>query len=918
MNLITHFPETTFSNTIFNNYLQTNQQLLRMGLIIDIGFFVIIIIVFSILGIVLSMFVIQPIISRKKLQHEADYHMNYMSLVDNYSGMAYRCLDDQFWTMKYVSPKVYELTGYTESEIIDNKFIAFEEIILPKYREFLHKRWAEVLESHEDFSEDYVIITKQNIEKWVHEDGHGIFDSKGNIAYIEGFIRDITEQKNILVRERKNQAKYRSLIENSQDAIYIDENGIITYANPACLAFFKASSIDQILEKPVDTLIDDKYVQFYHDRVNRLVATHLANPAAEYEFKCFDGSIAYAEVSSAPYFDDNRFAIHVFIHDITQQIKKENELKKSQKRNRDLILEMKEGIGVFQMNALKTDAVLVFQNKGLPNNLYGKYQKMINTTFSNIFTIFSDEEVKEIFSVISSGEVLQKQIVMSDRIIVLRFFTNVDHELVMMASDITESSKQLREIEKQASRLEQIIKATNVGTWEWIVETGEEIVNDRWASLIGYQYDELIPYTLQSWEERVHPDDFPIVNEILGKHLRQEVDTYQAEYRVKHKDGHYVWINDKGTVSEWSQDGKPVRMFGTHSDITERIQKQIELEYVSYRDFLTGLHNRRSLVKHINQLKEKSRMPISIAMADVNGLKITNDAFGHAAGDKLLKFVANTLTEYFKEDSFVARTGGDEFTIIKENTDLFQMHAIIDEISSVFQNTLMNGIKISVAFGASMESHSINNFDSVIRNAEIEMYSRKMNSTIVKRSETINTILETLFERSPEERNHAQKVSALAKKFATVLNLSLDEIEIIKTLGYLHDIGKVALDQSALMSQEAVTPEVMNEIRSHAEIGYRLLLSTNEYKHIAQDILHHHEYWDGSGYPLNLKGEEIPLRSRILNICNEFDQMTSGYHLQQKMSIQAAIKTLMKESGRQFDPKLTKVFIEKMIPSLTK
>jgi diguanylate cyclase (GGDEF)-like protein/PAS domain S-box-containing protein len=851
-------------------------------------------------------------------RRKRNFHDDYISLVENFNGMAYRCLNDDLWTMKYASPKTYELLGYTEDEVVDNKLISYEEIILPKYREYLKKRWVEILLQHNDFSEEYIIKTKNNEEKWVYETGHGIYDDSGKVLYIEGYIQDITSQKQTVIRERKNQAKYRNLIENSQDAIYIDEGGIITYANQACVEFLKAPNDEAILGKKVESILSEKYVQFYKERVNRLSISHLSNPRAQYEFIRYDGSIAFAEVSSSPYFEDDRLAIHVFIHDITSTIKTESDLKRIQKRNRDLISEMKEGIGVFQVDFETMNSILVFQNKGLPINLYGKYNKIINKTFKEIFPLFSDNETSEIFNTISSGDVLHKEILMNDRVLELRFFTNVDHELVMMASDITATKKQIKEIENQASRLATMIKSTDVGTWEWNLVTNQIIVNDRWATLLGYTHAELEPYSIETWKTLTNPDDLIKSTELLQNHFDKKTDLYECQVRMKHKDGHELWILDRGCVAEWSDTGKPVLMYGIHIDVNEQIQKQKQIEKISYRDFLTGLYNRRALSEYLNKINMKNALPISIAMADVNGLKITNDSFGHSAGDELIIFVANTLTSVFGGNAFLARTGGDEFMIVKENTDLFTMHKIIDEISSRFQKSILHGMQISVAFGASSTNNSTDSLDSVVRNAEIEMYNRKMNSTIVKRSETINTILETLFEREPKERIHAQNVSLLASKTGIALNLSRDEIDMLKTLGYFHDIGKIVMEIERSTNTYNDSADVWKHSQSHSEIGYRLISSANEYKHLATDILHHHEKWDGTGYPLNLKSEDIPLRSRIITICNSYDNLITNHVINEKFSIDQAVQKLLLESGKSFDPKLLQVFIKKVIPVIRK
>ena len=126
-------------------------------------------------------------------------------------------------------------------------------------------------------------------------------------------------------------------------------------------------------------------------------------------------------------------------------------------------------------------------------------------------------------------------------------------------------SKRLAE---EKDRLEEVLKSTRAGTWEWNVQTGETILNDRWSRIIGYSLEELAPISIDTWINNTHPDDFKSSNEMLLEHLNGKTDYYDCEFRMQHKDGHWVWILDRGKVVSWTDDGKPLWMFGTHIDIS--------------------------------------------------------------------------------------------------------------------------------------------------------------------------------------------------------------------------------------------------------------------------------------------------------------------------------------------------------------
>ena len=138
--------------------------------------------------------------------------------------------------------------------------------------------------------------------------------------------------------------------------------------------------------------------------------------------------------------------------------------------------------------------------------------------------------------------------------------------------DITAQKHTENELHEKQRRLTTLLHETKTGTWEWNVQTGETVFNEQWADIIGYTLDEIAPISIGTWMKYCHPDDLQISGELLEKHFRGESAYYEYEARMKHKDGHWAWILTKGRVVSWSDDGKPLWMFGTHHDVTERIQ----------------------------------------------------------------------------------------------------------------------------------------------------------------------------------------------------------------------------------------------------------------------------------------------------------------------------------------------------------
>ncbi|MEA1969317.1 MAG: histidine kinase dimerization/phosphoacceptor domain -containing protein [Thermodesulfobacteriota bacterium] len=145
--------------------------------------------------------------------------------------------------------------------------------------------------------------------------------------------------------------------------------------------------------------------------------------------------------------------------------------------------------------------------------------------------------------------------------------------------DITERKQTEKALFDERQRLDGILRGTNVGTWEWNVQTGETIFNERWAEIIGYTLEEISPVSIETWIKYTHPDNLKVSNELLEKHFQGKLDYYECEAQMKHKNGDWVWVLDRGKVITWTEDGKPLMVMGTHLDITDRKKAEKALKY---------------------------------------------------------------------------------------------------------------------------------------------------------------------------------------------------------------------------------------------------------------------------------------------------------------------------------------------------
>lgn len=356
------------------------------------------------------------------------------------------------------------------------------------------------------------------------------------------------------------------------------------------------------------------------------------------------------------------------------------------------------------------------------------------------------------------------------------------------------------------------------------------------------------------------------------------------------------------------------RVIAIARNVTEQRLYQQQIEYLSYHDQLTGLHNRRSFEEELRRLDVEEQFPISIIMADVNGLKMVNDSFGHEAGDVLLIKFAQVLQEcYSTKNNQVFRIGGDEFVIIAPNMESDQAEELVKRINENCDKEEVNAINLSVSFGWDSKTQSAEDIKSVLKSAEDIMYKKKLFDGPSMRGRTIDIIINTLHEKNPREEQHSHRVADLCEKLAISLNMPEHDCKEIRSAGLLHDIGKIAIQEHILNKPGKLTQEEFEEIKKHPEIGYRIICSSNDMLDIADYILSHHERWDGRGYPRGLKGEEIPLQSRMIAIADTFDAMTSVRSYRLPVTEEEAAIEICNNAGAQFDPELARVFVTKVL-----
>ena len=388
-------------------------------------------------------------------------------------------------------------------------------------------------------------------------------------------------------------------------------------------------------------------------------------------------------------------------------------------------------------------------------------------------------------------------------------------------------------------------------------------------------------------------------------------------------------------------------------DIRESVKK---LEKLAIRDGLTGLYNHRHFREVLkNEYKKAKRhlQPLSCIMIDLDYFKAVNDNYGHQFGDFVLARSARILKRLVRDTDFVARYGGEEFFIILPNTELQGAFILGERIRNVFANSNFSKDNVSdrITVSAGISSTSDDNVvsdEDLITNVDKALYCAKWRGrnnvccfeevesgeTIslkeeVKKIEDFHSRLERINENIKETciesaldilreiesgwdyiNEHSVRVSRYAEKLTRKLLLSEEEVNVVKRAALLHDIGMVGINSGILKKKGKLTDKEYVLIKRHSSIGVKIIERTRLFQKELPIILHHHERFDGNGYPHKLRGDVIPYGARILAIAEAYDVMMSNTIYKKAGSREDAIAELKSGAGNQFDPHMVNAFVK--------
>lgn len=727
------------------------------------------------------------------------------------------------------------------------------------------------------------------------------------------------------------------------------ESGEIIYGNQAAADFYQyaKSELTGLNINDINNLSQEEVAR------EMMLATQEERNYFEFEHRLADGNLRHVEVHSYPQTYQGRNVLFSIIHDSTERV----ELAEQNRAiNRNFFIALGSIILI-----LLIFSSLLYRNY---NNLKDKKQKIenfnklrqtfidaddsliylkdddlnyifVNQTTANFYNMSKNEIIgkddyqisDEMFARLkdeTDRAVLEQQQLITDEVQWNNKFykttkfpvelLNGNYGVGAYIKDVTEEYMQKSRLAFERNKYLQTLLSIGDGVIvvnkdreiEMINKVAQDLTGWHFKDAHGKDYREVL-----NWDSKDNNNIQSIdsVDPIELAFITDKPQEIKDDILLVSKNGKRYYLEDSAAPIKDDR-GNTRGVVFVFRDATEIKKQKDRIEYLSYHDSLTGLYNRRFFQEELKRVDVARNLPLSIIIGDLDGLKLTNDIFGHTTGDNLICNAAETFKEVCREDDIIARWGGDEFIILLPQTTKEDASKIVDRIKKNYADKNLEALTAAISMGFATKDSLDQKIDKILDRAETLMYSNKTMYRNNENNKYVEDIINNLYTKSPAERRHAIAVKKYALKFADYLELSESEIERIEEVAYYHDIGKVAIDSELLNKVSKLTVEEYEKIKLHPVIGYRILNYFKETISIAQDVLYHHERWDGSGYPKGLAKEKIPIGSRMIALVEAFEIMTSDYSYKKQVSCNQALDEIETNAGSQFDPELAREFIK--------
>lgn len=862
-----------------------------------------------------AIFNIRDITGSAHFEKKSSRHtgQSFLTLIHNMAGMLYRCSVDKKWTIENVNEGCYELTGYQPSDLERNQTLSYGDLIHPEDRNYVWEQTRPALERQKPFQLEYRIKTATGGEKWILDQRRGVLSESGKINTVEGFATDITKYRQSLEALRQSEERFQILMDSIAEAYYeVDLKGVLYLCNNIYLEMTGFSREDIGTQYTSVAKNPEEVFKLY----NKVYRTGIPKKNVKWVFVRKDDSEIIVEKSISLIRDKNGkpAGFRGLARDITERIKIEEALRQSEEKYREIISSIEEAYVETDLRGYYT-----FFNHAFPR-LTGYSQEALNGKDYKLLAKNKEDEKKlfEIYNKVYQTGIPDKGVTWTlTRKDGSEIFVELSVSLIKdkagqpvgfrgIGRDITERRRDEMKIELQKKHFEALF----INSTDAIVFLNRDArvmsINEQFSKLFGYLLKDIQNKNLDHLT-------VPAAKAMAAKLFSAKIfkgEAVEQESIRQDRNGKAIDVAIKGIPVVLEDD--VVGAYCIYSDITERKKYENQLKFTSMHDALTGAYNRAYFEEEINRLQDGREHPISIIVADVNDMKFINDNLGHDAGDILLKTCSTIFNQSVRHKDVIARIGGDEFVVILPKTPQNVAIEISRRINrSMAEHKKTNPeIPLSVSLGIATTTKPGHSLHEVFKEADNDMYSDKLAGGVNIRGDIVNTLLNTLAERDFITGGHAERMSRKAKDLGEQLGLIPKQLNELILLSHVHDLGKVGIPDNILFKPGKLNEEEWEEMRRHPEIGQRIASSSSDLQHISELILHHHEKWDGTGYPKGLKGEEIPIECRILAIVDAFDAMTNVRPYRDALTEEEALNEIRRCSGTQFDPDLVDKFIK--------
>jgi diguanylate cyclase (GGDEF)-like protein len=376
-------------------------------------------------------------------------------------------------------------------------------------------------------------------------------------------------------------------------------------------------------------------------------------------------------------------------------------------------------------------------------------------------------------------------------------------------------------------------------------------------------------------------------------------------------------------------------LIGNMVDLERLIRKRLLRAVV--RDELTGLYNYRYFRQQLKEMikehkQDSSTWKIGLILIDLDNFKLYNEVLGHLSGDILLQKVASTINNYLGKDDFAARYGGDEFAVVISTQEtshvIGKAEKIRKEINAYNNDILGSDWNLAASLGIALFPDHAEDLESLVQKADEALYKAKMTkgnrvqvyySVFDRLSEkklnivndfltTVKTLLSVLQAKDIFTYGHSERVLVYAQVISRKLGLPSSELALIEYAAFLHDIGKIEIEREILNKPEPLTEKEQALLNQHPLWSAEIIKPFKKMEPVLPLIIHHHEKYDGKGYPYGLKGDDIPLGARIIAVADAFDQLTADRPFKKGNTIHEGIEFLKQNKWSRFDPLIVDIF----------